>query len=50
MSQVVFTKWSPDGSAIVWSTPRALEPIGRIHVWVAHLVLVNVRTLEQQVH
>jgi len=25
-----------------------LAPIGRIHVWVAHLMLVDVRTLERQ--
>ncbi len=41
-------KWSPDSSTILWSTPRELAAIGRIHVWVAHLMLVDVRTLEQQ--
>jgi hypothetical protein len=41
-------KWSPDSSTILWSTPRELAPIGRIHVWVVHLTLVDVRTLEQQ--
>ena len=41
-------KWSPDSSTILWSTPRELAPIGRIHVWVAHLILVDVRTLKQQ--
>ena len=41
-------KWSPDSSTILWSTPRELAPIGRIHVWVAHLMLVDVRTLEQR--
>jgi hypothetical protein len=41
-------KWSPDSSAILWSTPRELVSIGRIHVWVAHLMLVDVRTLDQQ--
>ena len=41
-------KWSPDSSAILWSTPRELEPIGSIHVWVSHLMLLDVRTLEQQ--
>jgi hypothetical protein len=41
-------KWSPDSSAILWSTPRTLAPIGRIHVWVAHLLLIDVRTLEPQ--
>lgn len=41
-------KWSPDSSAILWSTPRALASIGRIHVWVVHLMLFDVRTLELQ--
>jgi hypothetical protein len=41
-------KWSPDSSTILWSTPRELAPIGTIHVWVSHLMLVDVRTLEQQ--
>src|SRR5262245_5255838 len=41
-------KWSPDSSAILWSTPRELAPIGRVHVWVVHLMVVEVRTLEQQ--
>jgi hypothetical protein len=41
-------KWSPDSSTILWSTPRALEPIGKIRVWVSHLVLLDVRTLQQQ--
>ena len=41
-------KWSPDSSTILWSTPRELAPIGRIHVWVAHLMLLDVRTQEQQ--
>jgi hypothetical protein len=41
-------KWSPDSSTILWLTPRELASIGRIHVWVAHLMLVDVRTLEQQ--
>jgi hypothetical protein len=40
-------KWSPDSSTIVWSTPRELAPIGRIHVWVVHLMLLDVRTLKQ---
>lgn len=39
-------KWSPDSSTILWSTPRELAPIGTIHVWVAHLVLLDVQTLE----
>ncbi len=42
-------RWSPGGSQIVWSTPRSLAPLGRIHVWVVHLVLVDVATLRQQV-
>jgi len=42
-------KWSPDGSKIVWSTPRELAAFGRTHVWVAHLVLVDVRTLQQEI-
>jgi len=41
-------RWSPDSSAILWSTPRTLASIGRIHVWVAHLMLVDVRTQEQR--
>jgi len=41
-------KWSPDGSKILWSTPRSLARLGKIRVWVAHLVLLDVRTLEQQ--
>jgi hypothetical protein len=40
-------KWSPDGSAIVWSTPRELATIGHIRVWVVHLALLDVRTLKQ---
>jgi hypothetical protein len=41
-------KWSPDGSKIVWASPRELAPIGKIHVWVSHLVLLDVATLRQQ--
>jgi len=41
-------RWSPDSSTILWSTARELASIGRIHVWVAHLMLVDVQTLEQQ--
>jgi len=41
-------QWSPDSSKILWSTPRSLGPIGKIHVWVSHLVVVDVHTLEQQ--
>jgi dipeptidyl aminopeptidase/acylaminoacyl peptidase len=41
-------KWSPDGSKILWSTPRELAPIGTIHVWVSHLVVVDIRTLQQR--
>ena len=40
--------WSPDSSAIVWTTPRDLAPLGRIHVWVSHLVVVDVRTLAKR--
>jgi hypothetical protein len=42
-------QWSPDGSEIVWSTPRRLEPLGKLHVWVEHLALLDVRTLKQQI-
>src|SRR5437763_15831945 len=38
-------KWSPDSAKILWSTPRELAPLGKIHVWVAHLVLVDIGTL-----
>jgi len=41
-------RWSPDSSTILWSTPRELASIGKIHVWVEHLMLVDVRTLDQQ--
>jgi hypothetical protein len=41
-------KWSPDGSKIVWASPRELAPIGKIHVWVSHLVLLDVATLRRQ--
>src|SRR4029079_14506127 len=41
-------KWATDSSAILWSTPRELASIRRIHVWVSHLMLLDVRTLEQQ--
>jgi hypothetical protein len=41
-------QWSPDSSKILWSTPRSLGSIGKIKVWVSHLVVVDVRTLEQQ--
>src|SRR4051812_14720976 len=40
-------KWSPDSSAVVWSTPRELAAIGTIRVWVVHLLLLDVRTLKQ---
>ena len=42
-------KWSPDGSQIVWLTPRRLEPLGKLNVWVVHLALLDVRTLKQQI-
>jgi hypothetical protein len=41
-------KWSPDSSEIVWITPRSLEPMGKLQVWVTHLALLDVRTLRQQ--
>jgi len=41
-------KWSPDGSEIIWTTPRRLEPLGKLQVWVANLALLDVRTLRQQ--
>jgi dipeptidyl aminopeptidase/acylaminoacyl peptidase len=40
-------KWSPDSSQIAWSTARDLEPLGKIHVWVVHLMLVDARTFKQ---
>jgi hypothetical protein len=40
-------KWSPDSTQILWTAARTLEPLGRIHVWVVHLVLVDVQTLKQ---
>ena len=42
-------QWSPDGFEIVWSTPRRLEPLGKLRVWVVHLALLDVRTLRQQI-
>jgi len=39
--------WSPGSTQILWTTPRTLEPLGNIHVWVVHLVLLDVRTLKQ---
>src|SRR5215813_3412873 len=42
-------KWSPDSSQILWSTARTLEPLGTIHVWVVHLVLLDVESLQQNV-
>jgi hypothetical protein len=41
-------QWSPDGSQIVWTTARDLAPLGKIHVWVSHLVVLNVASLTQQ--
>jgi hypothetical protein len=41
-------KWSQDGTKIIWSTPRRLEPLGKLHVWVTHLTLVDAQTLRQQ--
>jgi hypothetical protein len=40
--------WSPDGAEIIWSTPRRLEPLGKLHVWVTYLTLVDAQTLRQQ--
>jgi hypothetical protein len=40
-------KWSPDSTQILWSDARTLEPLGKIHVWVVHQVLVDVQTLRQ---
>ena len=42
-------QWSPDGSQIVWTTARDLAPLGKIHVWVVHLVLLDVQSLKQNV-
>ena len=41
-------RWSPDGSKILWSTKRELEPLGKMHVWVEHLVLADTRSMKQQ--
>jgi len=38
--------WSPDGTRILWSTPRELAPLGKIHVWVVHLMTLEVATLK----
>ena len=40
-------KWSPDSTQILWAAARTLEPLGKIHVWVVHPVLVDVQTLNQ---
>src|SRR4029079_708574 len=40
-------KWSPDSTQILWAAPRTLEPLGTIHVWVVHPILVDVQTLKQ---
>jgi len=40
-------KWSPDSSQILWTSQQTLEPLGRIHVWVVHLVLVDAESLKQ---
>ena len=31
---------------ILWSTPRELAPLGKIRVWVVHLALFDVRTVQ----
>jgi hypothetical protein len=41
-------RWSPDGTKILWSAPRDLAPLGNIRVWVSHLILVDVQTLERK--
>jgi hypothetical protein len=41
-------KWSPDSSQLLWSTPRDLVRLGKIGVWVVHLVRVDVTTLKQE--
>jgi dipeptidyl aminopeptidase/acylaminoacyl peptidase len=41
-------QWSPDGSQIVWTTARDLATLGKIHVWVSHLVVLDVASLTQQ--
>ena len=41
-------QWSPDRSQIAWTTARDLAPLGKIHVWVSHLVLLDVASLKQQ--
>jgi len=41
-------RWSPDGSYISWTTARDLAPLGRIQVWVSHLVLLDVSNSGQQ--
>jgi len=40
-------KWSPDSTQILWAAPRMREPLGRLHVWVVHPILVDVETLNQ---
>jgi hypothetical protein len=42
-------KWSQDSSQILWSAARTLEPLGKIHVWAVHLVLLDVQSLKQNV-
>ena len=41
-------RWSPAGDWIVYSTARGLAALGKGHVWVSHLVLLNVSTLAHQ--
>jgi hypothetical protein len=40
-------RWSPDSTQILWAAPRTLEPLGRIHVWVVHPIVLDVQTLNQ---
>ncbi len=42
-------KWSPDSARILWSTARELAPIGKVQVWVSHLVLFDVKTMKEQI-
>jgi WD40 repeat protein len=40
-------KWSPDSSQVLWAAARTLKSLGKIHVWVVPLVLLDVQSLEQ---
>ena len=41
-------KWSPDSSQILWTAARELQPLGKIHVWVVHLALFDLRAEKQE--